>query len=65
MRLQRPPIGVYSRKPVVFLPKVPVSDAERASTHEDDLDRHVEEVLSKRIIIRRTLRGVWAFVKTR
>ena len=65
MRLQRPPIGVYSRKPVVFLPKVSVSDAERASTHEDDLDRRVEEVLSKRIIIRRTLRGVWAFVKTR
>ena len=33
--------------------------------YEDDLDRHVEEVLSKRAKIRRSLRGVWAFVKTR
>ena len=61
-----PPIG-YSRKPVIFLPRVPVSEDshERRSVHEDDLDRHVEEVLSKRARIRRTMRGVWTFVKTR
>ncbi|KAH8113230.1 hypothetical protein DFH11DRAFT_1600871 [Phellopilus nigrolimitatus] len=55
-----PPIGVYSRKPVVT-----EEDAEKSpQTHEDDLDRHVEQVLSKRARIRRTLQGVWSFVKT-
>ena len=33
--------------------------------HEDDLDRHVQEVLGRRERIRRTLKGVWVFVKTR
>lgn len=50
---------------VVFLPRFTPADADNKSVHEDDLDRHVEEVLSKRAIVRRTLRGVWAFVKTR
>ncbi|KAI5124945.1 hypothetical protein M0805_007372 [Coniferiporia weirii] len=60
-----PPIG-YSRKPVVFLPRVPVSEYDTGKTlvHEDDLDRHVEGVLAKRAVIRRTMQGVWAFVKT-
>ncbi|KAL5527363.1 hypothetical protein ACEPAG_6154 [Sanghuangporus baumii] len=60
-----PPIGVYSRKPVVFLPRAAITDdVERMSIHEDELDRHVEQVLSKRDKVRRILRGVWAFVKT-
>ncbi|KAL5508277.1 hypothetical protein ACEPAH_5896 [Sanghuangporus vaninii] len=60
-----PPIGVYSRKPVVFLPRTAITDGvERMSIHEDELDRHVEHVLSKRDKVRRILRGVWAFVKT-
>lgn len=37
----------------------------QSSVHEDELDRHVEEVLSKRAKIRRTLKGVWSFIKTR
>lgn len=63
---RRPPIG-YSRKPVIFLPRIPISEdnKESQSMHEDDLDRHVEEVLSRRAKIRRTLQGVWAFLKTR
>ena len=61
-----PPIGVYSRKPVLTLPRHPVTDdIERMSIHEDELDRHVEQVLTKRMKAKRILRGVWAFVKTR
>ena len=58
---------MYSRKPVVVLPRTSVrEDSERASSvHEDELDQHVEEVLTKRAKIRRTLRGVWSFIKTR
>ena len=33
--------------------------------HEDNLDRHVEDVLSKRDKYRRIMKGVWAFMKTR
>ena len=66
MQFISPPIGVYSRKPVVILPRTAVhEDAERKSIHEDDLDRHVEEVLGRRAKFRRTMQGVWAFLKTR
>jgi hypothetical protein len=32
---------------------------------EDDLDRHVDDVLKRPSKFRRTMRGVWAFLKTR
>jgi hypothetical protein len=54
-----------------MLPPVPKretkdSGKERGSQeHEDDLDRHVQEVLGHREKLRRTLKGVWSFVKTR
>ena len=32
---------------------------------EDDLDRHVDDVLRKRARIKRMLLGVWSFLKTR
>ena len=37
---------------------------EEEHTHEDALDQHVEDVLSKRDQFRRVMRGVWSFVKT-
>lgn len=51
---------------MVILPRISVhEDAERKSIHEDDLDRHVEEILGRRAKFRRTLQGVWGFLKTR
>jgi hypothetical protein len=48
------------------------SDAEKGGLpedelrkHEDALDRHVEDVLARPSKFRRTLRGVWSFLKTR
>lgn len=64
-----PPLDWYSRKPTVMLPDIPArkpaSDAEKGQIHEDNLDRHIEDVLSKRDKYRRIARGVWAFMKTR
>ncbi|KDQ64600.1 hypothetical protein JAAARDRAFT_106770, partial [Jaapia argillacea MUCL 33604] len=63
-----PPLSFYSRKPCIVLScPPPLTDVERAShkTHDDNLDRHVEDILSKRQRFRRTMRGVWDFVKTR
>lgn len=45
--------------------KKAAGDPEKGETHEDNLDRHVEDVLSKRDQYRRILKGVWAFMKTR
>ncbi|KLO18050.1 hypothetical protein SCHPADRAFT_135198 [Schizopora paradoxa] len=63
-----PPIGVYSRKPIMVLPRSsgsrPISSLEKGGVHEDDLDRHVEDVLSRESKFRRTMSGVWAFMKT-
>lgn len=33
--------------------------------HEDALDRHVEDLLARPSKIRRTLQGLWSFIKTR
>jgi hypothetical protein len=65
-----PPLSWYSRKATVVLPDIPrrqtaEGDAEKGQTHEDNLDRHVEDVLSKRDQWRRIMSGVWAFMKTR
>ncbi|KAJ7638918.1 hypothetical protein FB45DRAFT_740283 [Roridomyces roridus] len=61
-----PPMSWYSRKPVVTLSSHSVedlNDPEQAGGR-DDLDRHVEDVLNNRSKIRRTLKGVWTFLKT-
>ncbi|KAJ6515788.1 hypothetical protein C8R45DRAFT_218871 [Mycena sanguinolenta] len=61
----------YSRKPVVTLSSPStenLSDAEKAARpgkeYEDSLDRHIDDVLNKPSKYRRTLKGVWAFLKT-
>ncbi|KAJ7180203.1 hypothetical protein C8R43DRAFT_392654 [Mycena crocata] len=64
-----PPQSWLVRKPVVTLSspsKVVISDLEQrpGSDYEDSLDRHVEDVLNKPSKFRRTMKGVWAFLKT-
>ncbi|KAJ7129559.1 hypothetical protein C8R44DRAFT_872815 [Mycena epipterygia] len=65
------PPSWYPRKPVVTLSSpsaVNVSDPEQANhpgkEYEDSLDRHVEDVLNKPSKFKRTMKGVWAFLKT-
>ncbi|KAH8830932.1 hypothetical protein DL96DRAFT_1594868 [Flagelloscypha sp. PMI_526] len=58
-----PPMG-FSRKPVVVLsPRAP--DPERASRYQDELDQHVDDILSKKDKMSRVLQGLWSFLKTR
>ncbi|KAJ7781130.1 hypothetical protein B0H16DRAFT_1497172 [Mycena metata] len=64
------PPSWHSRKPVVTL-SAPTTgdepDPEQAlpgKEYEDSLDRHVEDVLNKPSKFRRTMKGVWAFLKT-
>ncbi|KAI0081717.1 hypothetical protein K474DRAFT_1703572 [Panus rudis PR-1116 ss-1] len=62
-----PPLPFYNRKPVVVLPEIPRdpnSDAEDGRQNEDNLDRHIEDVLTKRQQFKRIMRGVWSFMKT-
>ncbi|TFK43438.1 hypothetical protein BDQ12DRAFT_180030 [Crucibulum laeve] len=65
-----PPSSWYSRKPVIMLPSLPRhahhADDKEASTQdfEDSLDRHVDDILKRPSKIRRTLQGVWSFLKT-
>ncbi|TFK55975.1 hypothetical protein OE88DRAFT_1804760 [Heliocybe sulcata] len=64
-----PPLPLFPRKPVVSLPASPArttDDVEKPpqDSHRNDLDYHVEDVLSKRQLFKRTMKGVWAFVKT-
>lgn len=67
MRGISPPLPLDLRRPAVFLPEAPriIPGEDARSVHEDDLDRHVEDVLTRRQQVRRTLQGIWAFVKTR
>lgn len=60
-----PPSSFYSRKPVIVLPSIPFSDSEESGRFEDSLDRHVDDVLRRPTKLRRTLMGVWSFLKTR
>lgn len=66
-----PPLSFYSRKPVVVLPETPRlpatgADAEKGvQPSQDNLDRHVKDVLTKRDKFRRVMRGVWSYMKTR
>lgn len=59
-----PPSSFYSRKPVIVLPSIPFSDREESGRFEDSLDRHVDDVLRRPTKLRRTLMGVWSFLKT-
>ena len=61
--LHRPPIG-FSRKPVIVLSGPSRQDKE-SKQFEDALDRHVDDVLQRPSRVRRTLMGVWSFLKTR
>ncbi|KAF7352700.1 hypothetical protein MVEN_01235900 [Mycena venus] len=61
----------YSRKPVVTLSSpstTDVTDAEQGGRpgkeYEDSLDRHVDDLLKKPSKFKRTMKGVWAFLKT-
>ncbi|KAJ7368404.1 hypothetical protein DFH08DRAFT_831328 [Mycena albidolilacea] len=61
----------YSRKPVVTLSSpetIDESDPERGARpgkeYEDSLDRHVDDLLNKPSKFKRTMKGVWAFLKT-
>ncbi|KAJ7228563.1 hypothetical protein GGX14DRAFT_692535 [Mycena pura] len=61
----------YSIKPVVTLSSrsaADLSDPEQTDQpgrdYEDSLDRHVDDVLKRPSKFRRTLKGVWAFLKT-
>jgi hypothetical protein len=56
----------YTRKPVVVLPDLDQeSDAEKGQQLEDSLDRHVDDVLKRPSKFKRTMQGVWSFLKTR
>ncbi|KAI0347243.1 hypothetical protein BDW22DRAFT_1322640 [Trametopsis cervina] len=61
-----PPLSFYSRKPTIVLPEIKMrsGDAEDGNMHEDSLDRHVEDILSRRDKWRRIMHGVWSFMKT-
>ncbi|KAJ6628727.1 hypothetical protein B0H10DRAFT_1989020 [Mycena sp. CBHHK59/15] len=66
-----PPLSWYSRKPVVMLSSpstISITDEEQGphpgKEYEDSLDRHVEDVLNKPSKFKRTMKGVWAFLKT-
>lgn len=58
----------YSRKPVVILSapsREELIEEEEGDRHQDALDRHVEDVLVRPSTVRRTLKGLWSFLKTR
>ncbi|KAJ4478229.1 hypothetical protein J3R30DRAFT_2878497 [Lentinula aciculospora] len=67
-----PPLSFYLRRPVVALspPPPPSIESARAAEEqgrpvlEDSLDRHVDDVMRRRDKIRRSLKGVWSFLKT-
>ncbi|TFK23246.1 hypothetical protein FA15DRAFT_670632 [Coprinopsis marcescibilis] len=60
-----PRTSLYSRKPVIVLPSStrPRRDSSQPE-YEDPLDRHVDDVLQSPSRVRRTLLGIWSFVKT-
>ena len=63
-------MSLYSRRPVIQLPRSqslgPEDLVEKVDRGRmDDLDRHIEHVLSRRDKVRRTAAGIWSFVKTR
>lgn len=67
-----PPSSFYSRKPVIalFYPSGRQGLVMESAGHaqfddmHESLDRHVEDVLTGRSKVKRTLQGVWSFLKT-
>ncbi|KAK0498658.1 hypothetical protein EDD18DRAFT_1158598 [Armillaria luteobubalina] len=63
-----PPLSWYSRKPVVVLdPPLGEDEPDQEKGQrkfDDELDRHVDDVLRRPSKIRRSLKGVWSFLKT-
>ncbi|KAF9652096.1 hypothetical protein BDM02DRAFT_3161621 [Thelephora ganbajun] len=63
-----PPMSLYSLKPTVVLPcpdrRSRLHHEEREVDPENELDLHIEDVLRKRDRFKRTMKGVWSFVKT-
>jgi len=65
-----PPLSWYSRKPVVVLSSLQTvgGDEEQGDRpgkeYEDSLDRHVEDILKRPSKFKRTMKGVWSFLKT-
>ncbi|CAE6404563.1 unnamed protein product [Rhizoctonia solani] len=61
-----PNLPIYNRRPVVTLPTLAEDDgaAEKGKSTKDNLDRHVEDVLTNRRKIKRALTGFWDYVKT-
>ncbi|KAJ1308411.1 hypothetical protein OPQ81_004116 [Rhizoctonia solani] len=60
-----PNLPIYSRRPVVTLPTLPEDDtAVEKGKPKDNLDRHVEDVLTNRRKIKRALAGFWDYIKT-
>ncbi|KAL5637135.1 hypothetical protein ACGC1H_000949 [Rhizoctonia solani] len=61
-----PNLPIYNRRPVVTLPTLAEDDtgAEKGKAPKDNLDRHVEDVLTNRRKIRRALNGFWEYITT-
>ncbi|KAF5363338.1 hypothetical protein D9756_000467 [Leucocoprinus leucothites] len=59
-----PPTPFYNRKPTIVLPVRSQNGTEGYSIYPDALDRHVDDVIKRPFPIRRTLLGIWAFLKT-
>lgn len=61
----------YSRKPVLILSSLSIPEGDQSqrerggSQFDDDLDRHVDDVLKRPSKFKRTMKGVWSFLKTR
>lgn len=65
-----PPLSFYSRKPVVYLSSRDDNEGDvetgqsQKRQYEDSVDRHVDDVLKRPSKFRRTMQGVWSFLKT-
>ncbi|KAG9126475.1 hypothetical protein FRC07_003291 [Ceratobasidium sp. 392] len=64
-----PNLPIYNRRPIVTLPTLAEDDASAAAEKgknapKDNLDRHVEDVLTNRNKIKRGLAGFWGYIKT-
>ncbi|KAF9464453.1 hypothetical protein BDZ94DRAFT_1161878 [Collybia nuda] len=67
-----PPLSWYSRKPIFVLTSPPTANVgseigyrrDDPEQFKDSLDRHVDDVLRRRSKFRRTMKGVWSFLKT-
>jgi len=65
-----PNLSWYSRKPLVELSSIETSSSDieegvnRETQFDNPLDRHVDSVLRRPSKLRRTMRGVWSFLKT-